>query len=110
MTGQPQGQSMYPPAPARPQPSQQPAYHPPASSAAPPPPAVPAGTAVLDRKGLEELAADVDPSEVLDEDVKDALLQLADDLIDRIVTDATRVAKHRKSATLEASDVQFALR
>ncbi len=51
----------------------------------------------------------MDPSEQLDEDVKDTLLQLTDDFVDRLIADSCRLAKHRKSASLDARDVKLAL-
>jgi len=51
----------------------------------------------------------VDPNETLEEDVKDALLQLTDDFIEQLLDQACRMAKHRNSDRLEPADVHFVL-
>uniref|UniRef100_A0A8W8JA65 Transcription initiation factor TFIID subunit 12 n=1 Tax=Magallana gigas TaxID=29159 RepID=A0A8W8JA65_MAGGI len=68
-----------------------------------------AETKVLDKRRLQELVKEIDPMEQLDEDVEEALLNIADDFIDSIVTSACQIAKHRKSSTLEVKDVQLHL-
>jgi len=64
---------------------------------------------VLTKQRLEDLVREVDPYEQLDDDVKDALLQYADEFIDSVADAACQLAKHRKANTLEAKDVQLAL-
>merc|ERR1712179_697046 len=64
---------------------------------------------VLDKKRLNELVKEVDPSEQLDEDVEDVLLQIADDFIEQTVSQACALAKHRKAATIDVKDVQLVL-
>uniref|UniRef100_A0A914V6L8 Transcription initiation factor TFIID subunit 12 n=1 Tax=Plectus sambesii TaxID=2011161 RepID=A0A914V6L8_9BILA len=64
---------------------------------------------LLDKKRLDELVKEVDPHETLEEDVKDALLQLTDEFVDKVLNDACRLAKHRDSDKLEAKDVQLVL-
>ena len=44
---------------------------------------------------LAELVREVDPSEQLDEDVEEILLQIADDFIEQTVSQACALAKHR---------------
>ena len=58
---------------------------------------------------LNELVKEVDPSEQLDEDVEDVLLQIADDFIEQTVSQACALAKHRKAATIDVKDVQLVL-
>lgn len=64
---------------------------------------------VLSKQRLQELVAEIDPCEQLDEDVEDALLQMADDFIESVVTSACQVAKHRNAKNLEVKDVQLVL-
>lgn len=87
---------------------------------------------ILDKRALQELVKEVDPSEQLDEDVEDVcisnflrtvlkqlfiltkiflkiLLQIADDFIENVINSSCQLAKHRKSNILEAKDVQFHL-
>ncbi|XP_069479073.1 transcription initiation factor TFIID subunit 12 isoform X3 [Ambystoma mexicanum] len=64
---------------------------------------------VLTKKKLQDLVREVDPSEQLDEDVEEMLLQIADDFIESVVTAACQLARHRKSNTLEVKDVQLHL-
>ncbi|CAI9716908.1 transcription initiation factor TFIID subunit 12-like [Octopus vulgaris] len=69
----------------------------------------PAESKVLDKRRLQELVKEVDPLEQLDEDVEEVLLQIADDFIENVVTNACQIAKHRKSNVLEVKDVQLHL-
>jgi len=64
---------------------------------------------VLDKKRLNELVKEVDPTEQLDEDVEDVLLQIADDFIEQTVSQACALAKHRKAGTIDVKDVQIVL-
>jgi len=64
---------------------------------------------VLDRTRLRELVKEVDPLEQMDDDVEDVLLQVADDFIESVVASSCQLAKHRRSNSLEAKDVQLYL-
>lgn len=52
---------------------------------------------------------EVDPTEQLDEEVEEILLQLADDFVESTVNAACLLAKHRKSNTVDVKDVQLHL-
>lgn len=64
---------------------------------------------VLTKKRLQDLVKEIDPMEVLDDEVEDVLLQIADEFIENVVTSGCEMAKHRKSSTLEVKDVQLHL-
>uniref|UniRef100_A0A0B6ZV35 Transcription initiation factor TFIID subunit 12 n=1 Tax=Arion vulgaris TaxID=1028688 RepID=A0A0B6ZV35_9EUPU len=64
---------------------------------------------VLDKIRLRDLVKEVDPLEQMDDDVEDVLLQVADDFIENVVAASCQLAKHRRSNTLEAKDVQLYL-
>ena len=64
---------------------------------------------LLPQRRLQELAAEVDPHQLLDEDVEELLMQLADDFIESAVTSSCQLARHRKSNTLESKDLQLHL-
>lgn len=64
---------------------------------------------VLSKKRLHDLVEEVDPTQLIDEDVEEVLLQIADDFIESVVTSSCQLAKHRKSSTLEVKDVQLHL-
>ncbi|XP_003383271.1 PREDICTED: transcription initiation factor TFIID subunit 12-like [Amphimedon queenslandica] len=63
----------------------------------------------LNRKRLHDLVREVDPNQTLDEDAEELLMQLADDFIESVVSSSCRLAKHRKSSTLELKDLQVHL-
>lgn len=67
------------------------------------------GTQVLSRKRLQDLVREVDPNEQLDDDVEEMLLQIADDFIENVVSAACKLARHRKSSSLEVRDLQLHL-
>jgi transcription initiation factor TFIID subunit 12 len=64
---------------------------------------------LLTKKRLEDVLHEIEPNQLLDEDVTEVLLQMADDFIESVVASSCDLAKHRKSSTLEAKDVQLHL-
>jgi len=64
---------------------------------------------VLTKQRLEDLVREVDPYEQLDEEVKDALLHIADEFIESVVSGACQIAKHRKANAIDVKDVQLCL-
>lgn len=64
---------------------------------------------ILTRPRLQDLVREVDPTEQLDEEVEEILLQLADDFVESTVNAACLLAKHRKSNTVDVKDVQLHL-
>jgi transcription initiation factor TFIID subunit 12 len=52
---------------------------------------------------------DVLPTSILDPDVEESILQVADDFVDNVITAACRLAKLRPNQTLDIRDVQLVL-
>ncbi|XP_055541175.1 transcription initiation factor TFIID subunit 12 isoform X1 [Wyeomyia smithii] len=66
-------------------------------------------TQILTKPRLQELVREIDPTEQLDEEVEELLLQIADDFVENTVNSACLLAKHRKVAKVEVRDVQLHL-
>ena len=56
-------------------------------------------------KKIYSLVNQIDPSERLDPEVEDILVDLAEEFVESITTFGCSLAKHRKSTTLEAKDI-----
>ncbi|XP_057324613.1 transcription initiation factor TFIID subunit 12 [Microplitis mediator] len=63
----------------------------------------------LTKSKLQDLVREVDPTEQLEEEVEEMLLQLADDFVETTVNAACLLAKHRHANTVEVKDVQLHL-
>jgi histone H3/H4 len=64
---------------------------------------------ILTKPRLQELVREIDPTEQLDEEVEEILLQIADDFVENTVNAACLLAKHRKNPKVEVRDVQLHL-
>lgn len=64
---------------------------------------------LLTKPRLHELVREIDPTEQLDEEVEELLLQIADDFVENTVNAACLFAKHRKVPKVEVKDVQLHL-
>eukprot|EP00170_Pyropia_yezoensis_P008077 contig_33547_g8104 len=64
---------------------------------------------LLPRAKLIELLQEVAPGETLDADVEEFLQEHADEFVESVTLAACRLARHRKSKTLDARDVALHL-
>lgn len=64
---------------------------------------------VVSREKLQELVQQIDHTERLDAEAEDLLMLVADDFVESVTEFACKLAKHRKSTTLEASDLELHL-
>lgn len=64
---------------------------------------------ILTRQKLSELAKQIDGEDKLDDEASRLLMIVAEDFVDNVATYACRLAKHRKSTTVEVKDVQMHL-
>ncbi|CAF0939988.1 unnamed protein product [Adineta steineri] len=64
---------------------------------------------ILDKRAIQELIKEVDPLMQIDEEVEDMLVQIAEEFVDSTLLASCQNAKHRKSNTVEAKDVQLYL-
>lgn len=64
---------------------------------------------LLTKPRLQELVKEIDPTEQLDEEVEELLLQIAEEFVETTVNAACSLAKHRKVPKMEVKDVQLYL-
>ncbi|KAL6559211.1 hypothetical protein OROHE_006580 [Orobanche hederae] len=62
---------------------------------------------IVSKRSIQELVnqVEIDPSEKLDPEVEDILVNIAEDFVESITTFGCSLARHRKSTTLEAKDI-----
>lgn len=64
---------------------------------------------LLTKSRLNELVREVDPTEQLDDEVEELLLQMAEEFVENAVNASCLLAKHRKVPKVETKDVQLYL-
>lgn len=64
---------------------------------------------LLEWTRLDDLVKQIDPTSVLEDSVKDALLEFVDDFVEQVIDRSCKLSRHRGSTTLEAKDVEFIL-
>ncbi|KAJ1721273.1 Transcription initiation factor TFIID subunit 12 [Coemansia erecta] len=67
------------------------------------------GSRILSKRKIQELVGEIDPLERLEPAVEDILCDIADEFIESVTAFACQLAKHRRSDTLEAKDLQLHL-
>lgn len=60
---------------------------------------------IIGKRTIQEIVNQIDPSEKLDPQVEDMLLNISEDFVESITAFGCSLAKHRKSTTLEARDI-----
>ncbi|CAN4117279.1 unnamed protein product [Withania somnifera] len=60
---------------------------------------------ILSKRSIQDIVTQIDPSEKLDPEVEDILVDIAEEFVESITTVGCSLAKHRKSNTLEAKDI-----
>ncbi|KAL3937213.1 MAG: hypothetical protein SGARI_002223 [Bacillariaceae sp.] len=58
---------------------------------------------------IADLVKSIDPNYVIDPDAEEQVLQLADDFLDKVTRQATRLAQHRGSKVVDVQDLQIVL-
>lgn len=64
---------------------------------------------ILRKRSIQELVAQIDPSQKFDPEIDDILVDAVDDFVESIANFGVSLTKHRKSTTLEAKDILIPL-
>ncbi|VDO22385.1 unnamed protein product [Brugia timori] len=67
-------------------------------------------TSILGSLQLDDLIRQIDPTSILDDPVKTMLIEFVDDFVNQVIERSCKLARHRGSDALEATDVDFILR
>jgi transcription initiation factor TFIID subunit 12 len=66
-------------------------------------------TRLLSKRKLQDLVKSIDPDERLEPDVEELLMEVADEVIDSVLQQSCKIARHRRGQMLEVRDVQLHL-
>jgi transcription initiation factor TFIID subunit TAF12 len=58
---------------------------------------------------IADLVKSIDPNYVIDPEAEEQVLQLADDFLEKVTRQATRLAQHRGSTIVDVQDLQIVL-
>ena len=61
---------------------------------------------MISKSRMADLVKDIDPNIYMEEDVEEILLSYVDEFVDRVLNDASMIAKHRHMNIIEVKDVQ----
>ncbi|CAI2349013.1 unnamed protein product [Caenorhabditis sp. 36 PRJEB53466] len=66
--------------------------------------------AIMDKIKLDELMAQISTTTVLEENVKEVLIEYADDFVSALIDKACKMIKHREVKKIESRDIEFILK
>ncbi|CAX65090.1 Transcription initiation factor TFIID subunit 12 [Caenorhabditis elegans] len=92
---------------------QQPPIPQPQQQQAPPPQMIPAAVpygSIMEKSKLDDLMQQISSTTVLEENVKDVLVEYADDFVSSLIDKACKMIKNREVKKIESRDIEFILK
>uniref|UniRef100_A0A0N5AZR5 Transcription initiation factor TFIID subunit 12 n=1 Tax=Syphacia muris TaxID=451379 RepID=A0A0N5AZR5_9BILA len=65
--------------------------------------------ALLEKARLDDLMKQIDPSTIIEDPAKDALLEFMDDFVEEVIERTCQVSHHRGAEMIETKDVEYVL-